>query len=97
MPTYVSLWKWTEQGVHDVKNTVTRVEQLTAAVEQKGGRIIGTWWTQGAYDLVTAAEWPDDEAASVFALAVAMSGNARGETMRAYGSEEMQRIIQKLP
>ena len=42
-------------------------------------------------------EWPDDESASVFALSAAVAGNVRGETMRAYTNEEMQRILQKLP
>jgi uncharacterized protein with GYD domain len=97
MPTYISLWKWTEQGVHNIKDTVTRVKQLEATVEQRGGRAIGTWWTQGAYDIITVAEWPDDETASANALAVAMAGNARSETIRAYTAEEMQQIIQKMP
>ena len=95
MPTYISLWKWTEQGIHNVKDTVTRVDQLRAAVEQKGGRVIGTWWTQGAYDIVTVAEWPDDEMASANALSVALAGNAKSETLRAFTAEEMQRLIER--
>jgi uncharacterized protein with GYD domain len=97
MPVYVGLAEWTDQGIHTVKDTVTRVGQLQAAVEKAGGRVIGTWWTQGAYDLVTVAEYPDDETASVMAITVAMGGNARLETLHAYTAEDMQRIIQKLP
>jgi uncharacterized protein with GYD domain len=96
MPTYVLLMKWTEEGIRTVKDTVARVEQAHAALEQGGGRVIGTWWTQGAYDLVAVADWPDDETASAFALSVGMRGHARPETLRAYTAEEMQRIIQKL-
>src|SRR5215468_10117618 len=97
MPTYVVLVKWTEQGIRNVKDTVTRTEQARAAAEQSGGRLIGSWWTQGAYDIVAVFEFPDDETASAAALAVGMAGNARTQTMRAYTAEEMQRIIQKLP
>jgi uncharacterized protein with GYD domain len=97
MPTYVTLAKWTEQGVRNIKDTLTRNEQVRAAVERAGGQVLGTWWTQGAYDIVGVFEFPDDETASSFALATAMVGNVRTETMRAYGREEMQRIIQKLP
>ena len=97
MPVYISLIKWTEQGAKDAKNAVTRAEQGRAAVEQAGGRYIGNWWTQGAYDAVLVVEWPDDETASAAALNLGMAGNARTETMRAYGTEEMQRILQKLP
>jgi uncharacterized protein with GYD domain len=97
MPTYIGLFKWTDQGLRNVKITVTRVEQARAAAEQAGGRLIGTWWTQGAYDVVVVFEMPDDETASAFVLSNVMVGNVRSETMRAYTQEEMQRILQKLP
>jgi uncharacterized protein with GYD domain len=97
MPTYIMLMKWTEQGVKDAKNALTRQEQGSAGLERAGGRLIGSWWTQGAYDAVLVFELPDDETASAAALALGMQGNVRTETMRAYGREEMQRILQKLP
>ncbi len=97
MPTYIGLFKWTDQGIQNVKNTVARVEQAAAAAEKSGGRLIGTWWTQGAYDIVAVFESPDDETASAFVLSNVMVGNVRSETMRAYTAEEMQRILQKLP
>ena len=97
MPLYVTLAKWTDQGVKNAKDAVTRWEQGSAAMEQAGGRIVGLWWTQGAYDAVGVTEWPDDESASAFTLTTAMLGNVRTETMRAYTQDEMQRIIAKLP
>jgi uncharacterized protein with GYD domain len=97
MPTYISLLKWTEQGAMDAKNALTRGEQGRAMIEKAGGRLIGSWWTQGAYDVVVVAEFPDDETASAVALAVGAAGNVRTETMRAYTAQEMQRILQKLP
>jgi uncharacterized protein with GYD domain len=97
MPTYIVLLKWTEQGVRNAKQALQRQEQGRAALEQAGGRLIGTWWTQGAYDAVVVAELPDDETASAGAIALGMAGNVRTETMRAYTAEEMQRILQKLP
>jgi uncharacterized protein with GYD domain len=97
MPTYIGLFKWTEQGVRNVKDSLARAEQGRAAIEKAGGRLIGVWWTQGAYDLITVSEFPDDETASAVTLSVAMAGNVHTETMRAFTQEEMQRIIQKLP
>lgn len=97
MPTYIGLLKWTDQAARDVKKALERNEQGRAAIEKAGGRVIGSWWTQGAYDVVVVAEFPDDETASAVALATGMTGNVRSETMRAYGREEMQRILQKLP
>jgi uncharacterized protein with GYD domain len=97
MPTYIGLLKWTEQGVKSAKDTVARSEQGRAAIEKAGGRVIGTWWTQGAYDAVLILELPDDETVSAVAIGLGVQGLVRTETMRAYTAEEMQRIIQKLP
>jgi len=97
MPTYIGLYTWTDQGVKNVKDTVRRVEEARAAFEQRGARLIAAYWTQGRYDLVSIAEFPDEETASASALALGMAGNVHTETMRAFSAEEMQRIIQKLP
>jgi uncharacterized protein with GYD domain len=97
MPTYIGLLKWTEQGARNAKDALTRTDRGRAVIEQAGGRLIGAWWTQGAYDVVIVAEFPDDETASAVAIATGMQGNVRTETLRAYGREEMQRILQKLP
>src|SRR5262245_52452853 len=96
MPTYVSLVKWTEQGIKDVKATVDRAEELTRATQAAGGRVLGVWWTQGAYDLVTVGEWPDEDSAMAFLLRAGMAGNARTETLRAFGADDMRRILAKL-
>ena len=96
MPLYLGLFKWTDHGVRNVHDAVTRVEQSRGRLERVGGRALGHWWTQGAYDIVWVAELPDDEAASVWALSAARNGHVRTELIRAYTQEEMQRILQKL-
>ena len=97
MPLYVVMSKWTDQGIKTAKDAVNRVEGQRAAVEQAGGRVVGLWWTQGSYDAVAVLEWPDDEIGSVAAIAMGMAGNVRTETLRAFTTEEMQRILQRLP
>lgn len=97
MPTYIRLVKWTDQGAKAIKDAVSRSEDGRALVERAGARVVGWWWTQGAYDMVIVVEAPDDETASALAISMAMAGNVRTETMRAYTAEEMQRILQKLP
>jgi uncharacterized protein with GYD domain len=97
VPRYVGLAKWTDQGVKNVKGAATRWEQGRAAIEQAGGRIIGAWWTQGQYDGVVVMEWPDDESASAATLTYALGGNVRTETLRAFTTEEFQRILKRLP
>ena len=34
MPTYITLAKWTDQGIRNIKDTVTRTEQVRAAAEK---------------------------------------------------------------
>src|SRR5438270_4773191 len=97
MATYISLLKWTEQGIKNVKETVKRVRQAQQAVEKAGGRIVDVYYTQGEYDLVAVYEWKDDETANAWFLSLASTGNVRGRTMRAYSPEEMERIISKMP
>ncbi len=96
MPTYVALLKWTEQGVKDVKDTVDRVEEVRRTMEQMGGRMSAVYWTQGAYDLVGIADWPDEESATAFMLSLSELGNVRTETLRAFSAEEMRRILEKV-
>jgi uncharacterized protein with GYD domain len=97
MPTYIGLLKWTDQGARNAKDALSRNEQGRAMIEKAGGRLIGAWWTMGAYDTVVVAEMPDDESISALAIALGMQGNVRTETLRAYGPEEMQRILSKVP
>ena len=97
MPTYVTLSRWTDQGIRNARDTVTRLDQAKQRMDQMGARFVGFYYTQGAYDQVAIVEAPDDETATAFLLATGMQGNVRTETMRAFSPEEMQRILQKLP
>lgn len=96
MATYVSLLKWTEQGIKNVKQTVERVRQAEQAVAKAGGRLVTVLYTQGEYDLVAIYEWPDDETANAFFLTLAATGNVTSQTSRAYTPDEMERILSKM-
>ncbi len=96
MPTYVTLLKWTEQGIKDVKSTVDRAEQARQAIEQMGGHMPTVYWTQGSYDLIAITDFPDEETATAFLLNLGKLGNLRSETLRAFSAEEMCRILEKV-
>jgi uncharacterized protein with GYD domain len=95
--TYVTLINWTDQGIKNVKEAEVRAEGGRQAIEQAGGRVIATYWTQGRYDVIVITEWPDEESAMAMLCMVGMLGNDRTETLRAFNAEEIQRILQKLP
>lgn len=96
MPTYVSLLRWTQQGIHNVKQSPDRLEAAKRAAKAAGGEIKATYYTMGQYDVVTISEFPSDEAVSRFALGTAQLGNVRTETSRAYTEEEFRKLAASL-
>ena len=96
MPTYVVLMNWTDQGVRTARETVHRREQADALAQKYGARIEQVYWTVGPYDLVTVVVAPYDESAIALLVELGSAGNLRTITLRAYGSEEMSRIIERL-
>jgi uncharacterized protein with GYD domain len=97
MPTYLFLCNLTEQGIRGIKQGAQSRQAGRDAIERLGGRVIGNYGTQGRYDVVWLADFPDEAAASAFALQAGLRGNLRTETLRAFTNEEMDAIIAKLP
>jgi uncharacterized protein with GYD domain len=54
--TSASLFRWTEQGIKNVKDTVTRVEEGRRPIDRQGGRLNALSWTQGVADVVAVSE-----------------------------------------
>ncbi len=97
MPTYVTLFKWTEQGVKDIKNVLPRIDATKKLVSATGGKMIGLYVTMGEYDIVAVTEGPSDEVAAAVALSIASKGNVTTTTMRAFTESEFAQIVAKLP
>ena len=96
MPTYVTLIRWTDQGVRNAKDSIQRAGAFRSDLERRGGKLLSIYWTQGKYDIVTTIDAPDDQMAMAALLAVGGLGNVRTETLRAFNETEMQSVIQKL-
>jgi uncharacterized protein with GYD domain len=96
VPTYVTLVNWTDQGVKNFKDTVSRAKEAEDAMGKLGVRWQSILWTVGPYDLVAIVDADDDESATAALLALGSQGNVRTTTMRAYNAEEMGRIVGKL-
>lgn len=97
MPAYVTLFNFTEQGIRNVKDTAKRAKATREAWEAAGGHFVGIWWTFGQYDGVVVHVAPDDETANRLLLQTGMDGNVRTTTLRAFGEEDIERIIEELP
>ncbi len=94
MPTYVVLYKFTDQGLKSIKDTVTRARQVRAENEKRGFKILGLYWTQGQYDLVAVMDAPSEDAMLAGLFNVAQAGNVHSETLRAHTQAEMEKALQ---
>ena len=95
MPTYISLINWTEQGIKSYKDTLDRAQAAGEAATQQGGALRDIYYTIGPYDIVTVADFPDDESATAFLLKLGSQGNIRTTTLRAFNRDEMARVLEK--
>jgi uncharacterized protein with GYD domain len=93
MPVYISLMKWTSQGLGGLPAWRDRMEEAERAIDERGGRLLDTYVTFGRYDLVEMFEAPDDETAYQILIAVAKHGNVHTETLRAFDREEAENIV----
>jgi len=96
MPTYISLFNWTDQGIRNVKEAPQRIDAFKKAVEAVGGKVNGFYFTMGKYDGVVIVECPNDEAEAAIALSTGSRGNVRTETMKAFPEDQFRNIIAKV-
>lgn len=93
MPTYVVLYRFTEQGAKTIKDTVKRARETRRVNEERGFKVHGLYWTQGRFDLVAVVEAPSDEAMMGGMMNIVEAGNVHSETLRAFTDTEMERIL----
>ena len=91
MATYIVLGNFTDQGIRSAKDTTKRAEAFKAGVKVKE-----VYWTLGQYDIVTILEAPDEETVTALGLSAGAMGNIRTQTLRAFGNEEIGRILAKM-
>lgn len=92
MATFVVLYKYTEQGIRNIKDAPKRVEAAKKAAAKAGITIKETLWLQGEYDFLSIGEG-DEMAATAFNINVLKQGNVHTHTMRAFTVEEMTKIL----
>jgi uncharacterized protein with GYD domain len=93
VPTYVVLYKFTDQGLKSIKDTVRRAKEVRAENEKRGFKVIGTYWTQGEYDIVSIVDAPSEEAMLAGLFNIAETGNVHSQTLRAYNESEMEKAL----
>ena len=96
MMTYVVLATFTDQGVKNAKDSPKRAEAFRQMARTFGVTVKDIFWTQGRYDIVTVVEAPDELSATALNLSLGALGNIRTESLRAFSSEDMMKIVAKM-
>jgi uncharacterized protein with GYD domain len=96
MMTYVVLATFTDQGVKNAKDSPKRAEAFKQMAKTFGVTVKDIFWTQGRYDIVTVVEAPDELSATALNLSLSALGNIRTESLRAFSSEDMMKIVAKM-
>ncbi len=97
MATYVSLVRYTHQGITNIKQSPSRLDAARKLAQQLGARMTQFYLALGRYDIVAVLEAPDDETAAKFALALGSAGNVTTETLRVFTEDEYRKLIASLP
>lgn len=96
MPHYVTLVRYTQQGISKIKDSPSRLDAAKKAAEKEKGKIQAWYLTMGRYDAVLISEFPSDEACAKFALSAGSLGNISTETLKAFPEADYRKIIGSL-
>ena len=97
MPTYLTLLRYTQTGIQNIKESPSRLDAARQLARSLGADIKAVYLTMGRYDLAVVIEAPDDETIAKYALAVGSRGAVSTETLRAFPEDEYRKIISELP
>ena len=96
MSTYVILATYTEQGAKRIRDIGKATEQWKDDIEKAGGKLVSFYSLMGSYDFVVIVEYPSDEAALQRLLTLAMRGDFKTTTCKAFSSEEYAKIVKRI-
>jgi uncharacterized protein with GYD domain len=97
MATYITLARYTQQGMSKIKESPSRVDAFRNAVQKAGGTMKAFYLTMGQYDIVVITEAPNDEVVARLTLATGALGNITTETLRAFNEDEFRKLVASLP
>jgi uncharacterized protein with GYD domain len=97
MATYITLLRYTHQGVTTIKDAPGRVDAARKAFRSLGAELKALYLVMGQYDFVALVEAPDDTTAAKASLALGSKGNVSSETLRAFTEDEFRSIVSALP
>lgn len=97
METYLILFRFTDQGIRNIKDSPDRVVKAKRAFQDQGATVKTFYALMGQYDTMFIAEAPSAEAVAKAVYAVGSAGSVRTETLRAFTEDEFRQMAGTLP
>ena len=96
MQTYISLVKFTQQGLQTMKDDgIERAEMVKQNAKALGGKLLEAYYCLGEYDVVAVWEFPDNKTAMKAAVLNASLGHIEITTMPAVRRDEWKQLLQE--
>lgn len=96
MPIYVSLVKFTQQGVTTMKaKGVARSDMVQRNIESLGGKLVHAYYCLGEYDVVAVLDFPNNASAMKAAVLNASMGHIQITTLPAVSRDEWRRLLKE--
>jgi uncharacterized protein with GYD domain len=97
MPVYVSLVKFTQEGITTMKDQgIARSEKVRKNIEDLGGTLLDAYYCLGKYDVVAILEFPDNETALKASVKNASLGHISITTMPAVTRDEWTKLLRQV-
>jgi uncharacterized protein with GYD domain len=96
MQTYVTLWKYTKDGLVDMNNTPDRYEAVKKIISDAGGKLISIYGLIGEYDVITIIEMPDEKVAASTIMKICSKGRISSRTMTALSIDDFLKITKEV-
>lgn len=93
MARYVSLLRFTPQGVRNIKQSPARAIAFRKAAEKMGVTVEAQLWTAGAYDGVLILNARSEAKALKVVARLAATGNVSTQTLQAFDDKEFSAIV----
>ena len=94
---YKLLLKYTEIGVSQIQNTVSRAAAFKHSAEVLGVTVEDLYWTLGEYDGVITLACREEEKIIALVTELARKGYVRTCLLRAFTEAEFEGILKKMP
>lgn len=96
MKRFITLLKFTQQGITTIEDSPARAEAFTAMATAAGCKVNALYWTIGGYDGLLSLDAPDEETVTALLVKLSSAGNVTTHTLQAFPQEGIERILSKI-